>query len=164
VPQQYRVLLRSCRDLHQAAKQGHRIDHARRVRTQTDADDLGPGCGIGRHGLRRQQRQNRIRDRLTAIQEILDPPCVIRDLLEQDRREVHHGTRLRGRLQVCGHIGVVLHRMEVGPREGVGLLPLLEILRLVHVPAQHDVQTRFRRLGGRALSGHNARVVRASRA
>ncbi|AGA32942.1 hypothetical protein TVNIR_1267 [Thioalkalivibrio nitratireducens DSM 14787] len=57
--------------------------------------------------------------------------------------------------------------MEIGPGQSVDSPLPLEILGLVHVPAQHHVELRCRfparRLGSRRrFSGHNAKLARAS--
>ena len=45
-------------------------------------------------------------------------------------------------LQVRGHVGVVLDRVQVGPGQHVAAGQRVAVRRLMHVPEQHDWQSR----------------------
>ena len=64
------------------------------------------------------------------------------ELLDEHRREIHHGARGRLRLQMRRHVDVVLDGVQVRPGQHVLAREGIAILRLVHVPQQHDRQAR----------------------
>ena len=59
-------------------------------------------------------------------------------------------------LQVRGHVGVVLDRVQVGPGQDVLARQRVAVLRLVHVPHQHDRESVRHRVGTRGRGRHRA--------
>src|SRR5918994_3941012 len=69
-----------------------------------------------------------------------DPLCQLLELLDQHGSEIYDGARSRVCLEMRGHIGVILDGMQIGPRQHVLTRQGVTILRLMHVPEQHDGQ------------------------
>src|SRR5205823_14634256 len=88
-----------------------------------------------------------------------DAPRDLVQLLDQERREIHHGARGGAPLEVRRHVGVVLHRVQVGPGQLVLTGERIAVLRLVHVPQQDHRQAG--RGGGHVYPPRRARSMSA---
>ncbi len=64
---------------------------------------------------------------------------VIFQLIQQYRDKVHHRFHLRMLLQVIGHIGVVLYRMQIDPRQQKVSAVIVAIIWLMHVPEKNKI-------------------------
>jgi hypothetical protein len=84
---------------------------------------------------------------------------IVVELIEQHGREADRGARGRHLLQVPGHIRIIFDGVQVHP--GLRVLAVRRaIARLVHVPAEHDVE----RCAALRVSRRDALAARASRA
>ncbi|OGA64861.1 MAG: hypothetical protein A3F77_05755 [Betaproteobacteria bacterium RIFCSPLOWO2_12_FULL_67_28] len=111
------------------------LDHAVVVGVKALRERVLPlDAGERRGLLARQQPQQRIAQH--AARELR---AVILQLIEQHRREVDHGAHLVA-LEMPRHVGVVLDGVQIDPRQGELSARVVAVIRLVHVPQQHQVQ------------------------
>ncbi len=65
---------------------------------------------------------------------------VILQLVEQHRHPVDHRAHARMVLEMPGHVCVILDRMQVHPGQRELAASLVAVIRLVHVPNQHQIE------------------------
>src|SRR6185312_8941834 len=119
------------------------LDHLLALGLEACAQQFQALGRLRRHRVGAQERKHGVRQRATGPQVLAHPARDLLELLEQHGREVDHRTRRRVSLQVRGHVGVVLDRVQIGPRQYVLAGERITILWLVHVPQEHDGQTRI---------------------
>ena len=100
---------------------------------------MGPP-GLGRQAARAERGKERVGQGGAIVKVRRDGRGIGRELLEQDRREVDYRARTGNGLQMRRHIGIVLDRVQIGPRQRELATAKIPVLGLVHVPAQHNVQ------------------------
>ncbi len=76
-------------------------------------------CGALGIGIGPEQAQNRIRQMRAVLHVRIDSPRELLQLLDEHRREVHDGARVRLRLEVRSHVDVVLDGVQVRPGQDV---------------------------------------------
>ena len=64
---------------------------------------------------------------------------VVLELVQQHRHPVHHGTYARMPLEVRRHVRVILHGVQVDPRQAELPCHAVPEIRLVHMPEEHEV-------------------------
>jgi hypothetical protein len=77
-----------------------------------------------------------------------DLAAVVLDLVEQHRHEIDHRADARMPLQMVGHVGVILDRMQVYPRQHVLVAGMVAVVRLVHVPEKDQIEALVGHVGG----------------
>ena len=136
----FRVGVGPARQVDQPAVGREAVDHPARVGASARRDQLVLLVRVGRRRGRRERLQQRIANRGAVGERRVDLARVILELVEQHRREVDHRPGARLGLEVRGHVHVVLDAVQVGPGLAVDAARRVEVLRLVHVPAEHDLE------------------------
>ncbi len=153
----------------QAVKCRIGMDHARGMAALAVVDDAQALGRVRRNRLDAgQQVEHGVLGRGALVQQVSQLQRIVVELLEQNRGEIDHHPHLRVALQVRRHVAVVLHAVQVHPRQVIGAVQPVTVIGLVHVPRQHDVERFSRhsrsavsnRGSGRASPGSPARCLR----
>ncbi len=138
----------------QAAIRGERFEHGRRVAAEGHVEQPVLLC-------RRQQVGIGVGD--DAQQRIAPLPAaelvaVVLDLVEQHRHEIDRAAHAGMALEVAGHVGVVLERVQQHPGQHEIAAFRVPVVRLVHVPEEGEIS--HRATGAGALAEHFRRDQR----
>ncbi|MNN15565.1 hypothetical protein D3C81_1286720 [compost metagenome] len=114
---------------------GEGLQHGRGVAVKGVVEQPGPV------GLAQGLRRRRVEDAQQGVAPlaVVQLSAVVLDLLEQHRDEIDRAVHAGVPLQVAGHVGVILERVQQHPGQdelaGLGV----PVVRLVHVPEQGEI-------------------------
>ncbi len=124
--------------LQQPPEAGKRLDHRRPVAAEAAVQEQRAlrGGQVVEAGALQQAQQG------VAEHAGLELAHVVVDLIEQHRHEIDHRAHARMALEMRRHVGVVLERVQVGPRQREAAAGTIAVIRLVHVPEEDQIEPR----------------------